>query len=259
MHNLLLLLLLFYFLMIEMSSAQILKPKTQEFVTKIAKNINWMTEDYPPYNYSESDEIKGISVSLLKKIYLNLDIQSTQLKLTLYPWARAYKTLQQDSNSCLFSMTHTQDRAEQFNFIGPIIDTRISLISLSNKNLATDPKTLAKMRIGVVKDDIGHQLLLKKGMSEKRFVFLSTGYEMVKMLAMGRVDMIAYGENIAKFQFTKAGILPSQYKVISVLKSSQLGFACNKQVPKPFIDALQKSLMEVKIKELENFNPTKKD
>lgn len=152
-------------------------------------------------------------------------------------------------------MTHTQDRAQQFNFVGPIIDTRISLISLSNKNLAVDPKALAKMRIGVVKDDIGHQLLLKTGMTEKRFVFLSTGYEMVKMLAMGRVDMIAYGENIAKFQFTKAGISPSQYKVISVLKNSQLGFACNKQVPKSFINALQKSLIEVRIKELEKFNP----
>jgi len=252
MHNLFF--LLFYCLLIETSLAETSNLPVQKSITSIATNIKWMTEDYPPYNYIESDKIKGLSVTLLKKIYSNLDIQPQQLNLKLYPWARAYKTLQQDNNSCLFSMTHTQDRAEQFNFIGPIIDTRISLISLSNKNLATDPKALAKMRIGVVKDDIGHQLLLKKGMSEKRFVFLSTGFEMVKMLAMGRVDMIAYGENIAKFQFGKAGISPTEYKVISVLKNSQLGFACNKQVPKIFINAMQKSLMEVKVKELESFN-----
>ncbi|MBU2970801.1 transporter substrate-binding domain-containing protein [Pseudoalteromonas sp. C2R02] len=236
--------------------AQVTTLPVKESIDHIASSINWMTEDYPPYNYIESGEIKGISVILIKKIYSNLDIQPELLNLSLYPWARAYKTLQQDKNSCLFSMTHTQERAEQFNFIGPIIDTRISLISLSDRNLATHPKALTKMRIGVVKNDIGHQLLLKKGMSEKRFVFLSTGYEMVKMLAMGRVDIIAYGENIAKFQFGKAGILPSQYKVISVLKNSQLGFACNKQVPKPFIEALQKSLMKVKIEELQQFNQT---
>jgi len=243
-------LLVFYFLLIESSLAQALNPS----VNDIAENINWMTEDYPPYNYIESGEIKGLSVGLLNQIYLNLNIDLKNLNLTLYPWARAYKTLQQDKNSCLFSMTHTQDRANKFNFVGPIIDTRISLISLSNRHLKIDAKSLSKMRIGVVKDDIGHQLLLKKGMSEKRFVFLSTGYEMVKMLALGRVDLIAYGENIAKFQFSKAGISPADYKVISVLKNSQLGFACNKHVPKEFIDALQKSLMEVKLKEFEKFN-----
>ena len=216
-----------------------------------------MTEDYPPYNYLEEDKIKGLSVKLLQEIYANLKIEPDQLKLTLYPWARAYKILQQNKHTCLFSMTHTQERAALFNFIGPIIDTRISLISLSNNNFDIGEKALEKMRIGVVKDDIGHQLLLKTGMSEKRFVFLATGYEMVQMLALGRVDLIAYGENIAKFQFTKAGILPSEYKVISVLKNSQLGFACNKQVPKVFVDAMQKSLMEVKMKELANFNSLK--
>ncbi|SFD19019.1 substrate-binding periplasmic protein [Pseudoalteromonas denitrificans] len=227
-------------------------------VAKIAIDIKWMTEDYPPYNYLDNGELSGLSVDLLKQIYTDLNVDFNQLHLSLYPWARAYKTLQDNPNTCLFSMTHTKERAEKFNFVGPIIDTRISIIALSSRQFNADPQSLEKLSIGVVKDDIGHQLLIKKGIPKAQFVFLSSGYEMVKMLALGRVDLVAYGENIAKFQFSKAGILPSQYRVVSVLDNSQLGFACNKKVPKIFIEAMQKSLIRIKIKDLQKFTWPKK-
>lgn len=63
-----LLFLLFYLSSIEMSLAQVSRLPLKESVTNIASSINWMTEDYPPYNYIESGELKGISVTLLNKI-----------------------------------------------------------------------------------------------------------------------------------------------------------------------------------------------
>ena len=47
-----------------------------------------ITEDFPPMNYMEKGEIKGISTAIVKKVLERANIPYT---LELLPWARGYE------------------------------------------------------------------------------------------------------------------------------------------------------------------------
>lgn len=211
-------------------------------------SINWYTEDYPPFNYEQEGEIKGIAIDILKATYAELDWPLATEKIEIMPWARVYRILQNEPNACVFSITHTGERAKLFNFIGPVMPNTVAIIGHTNSTiddmqLSTD----LSLRFGVVKNDIGHQLLKQYGIPEAQFVYLKTGYELVKMLEHKRVDLIAYGDIIARYQFNRAKINPSQYRIIKPLLKSFLGFACNKDVPQQVIEKLDNAVKQVVI------------
>ncbi|QTH71399.1 substrate-binding periplasmic protein [Pseudoalteromonas xiamenensis] len=212
----------------------------------VQPKINWYTEDYPPFNYMHEGQIEGISIKVLRAMYKQLDWTFDEEDILLMPWARVYKTLEDSPNACVFSITYTEERARQFNFIGPMIHNTVSLIGHKESDYSdVDLKNIPGLKVGVVKNDIGHQLLVKEGFHEYQFVYLKTGYELVRMLKLKRVDLIAYGDVIARFQFSRAHIDPNNYKIIAPLYQSFLGMACNKAVDDEVIKTLNQTLVEV--------------
>lgn len=209
-------------------------------------NIKWYTEDYPPFNYQQTGEIKGIAVDILKKAYSELNWPLNTDDISIMPWTRAYYTLKSDANACLFSMTFTKERAKNFNFIGTVMPNTVAIIghqdsSINEIQLRTD----FNLRYGVVKNDIGHQTLMEYGIPDNQFVFLKTGFELVKMLEHKRVDLIAYGDVIARYQLERANISPNKFKIVKPLLKSLLGYACNKSVPSDVIQTLNTSIEQI--------------
>lgn len=208
--------------------------------------INWYTEEYPPFNYLHEGELEGISIRVLRALYQKLNWQLKETDILLMPWARTYKTLEESDNACVFSITYTKERAKQFQFIGPMIQNTVSLIGSKESDYQeVDIKNIASIKIGVVKNDIGHQVLLKEGFSEHQFVFLKTGFELVRMLNMRRVDLIAYGDVIARFQFLNANINFRDYKIVQPLLQSYLGMACNAKVDKTLVAQMNAALKTI--------------
>lgn len=208
--------------------------------------INWYTEEYPPFNYVHDGKLEGIAITVLNAMYRKLGWALKEDDIVLMPWPRTYKTLQESDNACVFSITYTKARAQEFQFIGPMIENTVSLIGSSESDFQeVDIKNIQSIKIGVVKNDIGHQILLQEGFSERQFVFLKTGYELVRMLKMKRVDLIAYGDAIARFQFSKANINFRDYKIVQPLFQSYLGMACNAKVDKTLVEQLNVTMRVV--------------
>jgi polar amino acid transport system substrate-binding protein len=62
------------------------------------------------------------------------------------------------------------------------------------------------------------------------------------MLAKGRLDAIVYAEDIARFQFARAGIDPAQYETVFVLKNSHMGYAFHNSTDPRTLEPLRKAL-----------------
>jgi ABC-type amino acid transport substrate-binding protein len=88
-----LLALLFLWVMIDSSAADaesnLGDPKQ---VVSVLENLNWITEEYPPFNYGDTDtsEISGAAVEILLKIFSKLGVSSNNVDFKIYPWARSY-------------------------------------------------------------------------------------------------------------------------------------------------------------------------
>ncbi|TLX46846.1 ABC transporter substrate-binding protein [Pseudoalteromonas phenolica] len=208
-------------------------------------DTQWYTEDYPPFNYQSQGQLHGLAFNVLRTAYQNLDWHMDASNIMLTPWPRAYKAVQQQANSCVFSMTYTESRAKLFNFVGLVIPNTVAVIAHKNSGISIEQLKRDKtLTFGVVKNDIGHQSLLDFGIPESQFVYLKTGLELVRMVDYKRVDLIAYGDAIARYQFKRAKIDPQNYRLLLPLLESKLGYACNKGVPKTLLQRLDKAIKD---------------
>ncbi len=70
-----------------------------------AADFKIMTEEYPPYNYTEDGKLTGLSsevmVELTKRLGHSGDIE-------VLSWARAYGLIQKKDGLILYSMTRTE-------------------------------------------------------------------------------------------------------------------------------------------------------
>ncbi|MCF2857761.1 transporter substrate-binding domain-containing protein [Pseudoalteromonas sp. SMS1] len=216
----------------------------------------WFTEDYPPFNYHVNGNVEGIAINALKTIYRDLNWDFDAKEVMLLPWPRAYHMTLANHNACIFSMTYTEERAKLFQFVGPAMDNHVAIIGHKETEYQLpDLQSLGKLKVGVVKNDIGHQLLRQAGVNKESLVFLASGFELVQMLKLKRIDLIAYGDVIARYQFKRAGIDPSHFRIVLPLRSSYLGFACNQGVRKRLVEQMNRALKVIKRREPEIFDP----
>lgn len=209
-----------------------------------------MTENYPPFNFSQNDKLQGISVDLIEAMLKNAGSDKSRKDIQLLPWARGYHYLQNEKNACLFATTKTEEREKLFKWAGPISDTTIVLTSRKDRKVSIKtPDDLKKYRVGAVIKDIGEQLLLEAGLTPKAID--STGgtnaiLKSIKKMNIGRMDAFAYEESVLKWELKQQGFDVMQYETVYVLKTGELYYAFNSETSDQIIHKLQESLDELK-------------
>ncbi|MGK0399401.1 MAG: polar amino acid transport system substrate-binding protein [Gammaproteobacteria bacterium] len=217
-------------------------------VIQAIQNLNWITEEYPPFNYRDpsTGEITGASVEVLMQIFAKLGIKSDSINLKLYPWARGYHKVLNDAGTALFSTTYTLQRLQDMKFLGPIAPNVIAVTARKSRQLKIESvEDLDQLKISVVRDDIGEQLLLGQGVKPESIDSLNTGLSMVKKLASGRVDAVAYTFVTTLSLFERAKINPDDFEIIYILKQSNMGYAFHNDTDARILEPMRKALDEL--------------
>ncbi len=203
-------------------------------------SLKIMTEDYPPFNYQQDGELRGLSVDLMLEMLKRAGASHAKSDIELLPWARGYNlTLNRDCHA-LFSTTRTEDREELFKWVGPFVPTIVGLTAKKSSRLKIkSAEELHKMRIGVVKDDVGHLLLKAAGLTDDKLDIVLYNDQNYKKLAAGRIDAVAYETNVTKFGLVSIGESLADYEVIHVLKRGDLYLALNKKTEDDIVRTLQ--------------------
>lgn len=213
-------------------------------------DIYFTTENYPPYNFEENGKLQGISVELLILMLKKLNAKQTIKDIHLKPWARGYNALLKIPNTCLFSTIRTKQRESLFKWVGPITTTSISLIARKDKNIKINSvKDIYNYKIGVVRDDIGEQLLLKAGIPSEnldRISGINVITQSIKKLNKARFDAWAYDHDVALWTIKKFGFDPDDYQIVYSLQKGDLYYAFHKDSSDLLIQKLQKALDELK-------------
>ena len=214
------------------------------------KNIKFMTENYPPFNFQENGELQGISVDLITATMKRIDPSFDQSRIELLPWARGYKIVQEEKNTCLFAMTRTDARENLFKWAGPILSEDIGIIARKDRKIKINSfNDLRKYRIGTVMNDIGEQLLNEKGILNSkldRVSGITSILSSIKKLNSGRIDLFSYGPTAFKWEAKRRGYNPNNYELVFGLKKVKYYYAFNKNTPDNVINQIQKVIDEVK-------------
>jgi polar amino acid transport system substrate-binding protein len=155
----------------------------------MAESLMIYTEVFPPDQYVGHDgKLTGYAVEIVQEIQRRTGNQDP---IQLVPWARGYREAQQKPGVVLFSVARLAERDSLFEWIGPIKESVSYFYVKSGSKAAIDSLEQAKSleRIGVYKDDVRDQYLVKAGFTN---LDRSVDQEIIlKKLLAGRIDAMA--------------------------------------------------------------------
>jgi len=210
-------------------------------------DIVFMTEQYPPYNFEDNNKLQGIAVDTLALMLQRAGSKQTRENIKLLPWARGYKRLLSEPNTCLFSTTRTEEREHLFKWVGPIAPEAVGLIARKERKIEIGSvEDIEKHKIGTIRDDVAEQYLISAGISVDDMERVPKTILNIKKLNRGRIDLWAYDENVAMWELKANGFNPADYESVYVLGSKNQYFACHKGTSDSVIQKLQAALDTLK-------------
>lgn len=184
------------------------------------------TEEWPPYNYAEGKEVKGISTDILRAA---CEIAKLQCTFQVVPWARAYKTASHVPNTVVYTTARKPSREKEFLWVGPILPRTTWVYgNTAQTQSVRDFKDLAKIRIGVVREEAAQQDLEAVGVPISAFNVQSSNADVLRMLINGSVDAMVDTEVGMAWNLRNAGITPTTVsKLMKLTDDGAYYFALN--------------------------------
>ena len=215
--------------------------------TVSAKDLTYITEQYPPYNYQEDGKLQGISVDLLEKVWERSGVSLNRSIVKLLPWTDGYQRALNENNTVLFAIARSPEREQLFKWAGPIGTDRTVLFTKADRNInISSPQDLKKYKIGAIGDDIAVQMLLDDGIKKEDLILEATSKQIIGMLKNRSIDAWAYGDITGIWLIQQSGGNASDYKVAYVLGENNAYYAFNKETPDSLVQSFQQALDYIK-------------
>lgn len=165
-------------------------------VCAYSQSIEVVTEQYPPYNYKENGQLKGISTEIVQAVLKEAGLTAN---IKLYPWARAYKLAKEKENVLIYSISRTPHREKLFKWVGVIAHIDFYIFALKERtDIQIDQlEDAKKYNVGVVRKDALEQFFTSKGFSNVNKSISNKA--VMEMLFAKRVDLWPISEFAASY------------------------------------------------------------
>jgi polar amino acid transport system substrate-binding protein len=202
-----------------------------------ARALTFVTEENPPFNYTEQGKVVGISTEIVTELARRGGVPA---QIQSMPWEQAYIAAQRDKETCIYSTARIDNRERLFFWIGPIATNQWVLIAKSD--FAGTVKTVEdarKYRVGVVAKDAKIEFLMSKGVTDLREV--SEDGLVPPRLGLGRDDpnrLDLWATSAYGARRTAAGANVKDVKVILNINRVPLFLACGRNTSPQTVKAL---------------------
>ena len=206
-------------------------------------NLNYLTEEWAPYNYQEDGVPAGISVDVLEAVFQTIGVNRTRSDVRIVPLADGFRAVQQDGSTVLFSIVRTPEREPLYQWAGPFTKARFVLFAPVGRGITiTSPADLDQYRIGVVRDSVENTLLTRLGVNASHIITEATPGEVLALLEDGQIDLWATGDLAGRHQMTMTAADPTAYEIVYTLGENDFSFIFSRDVPEPLVTAFQYAL-----------------
>ena len=203
-----------------------------------------MTEEYPPFNYTDTNgNLVGSSTEIVKAIITKLGLD---INIEVLPWAQAYDTVLLEPDAALYSMARTPERENLFMWVGPIGSYENWLYAKKGSSTRVSSLDEAKTveGIAVVKDEAGQQKLAQQGFIN--FVYTDSTADGLKKLVAGQADLwLGTGADV-ELVAKKAGVDPAGIEAVAFVHKVDLYIGFNKNTAYATILSWQTALDSLK-------------
>ena len=210
-------------------------------IPSAAQALTLVTEENPPFNYTEQGKVVGISTEIVSELGKRAGIA---MQIQSMPWERAYITAQAEKETCIYSTVRLENRERLFSWIGPI--ARNKWVLIGKTDFAGSVKTVEdarKYRVGVVAKDAKIEFLMSKGVTDLREVS-EDGLNPPRLVLSrddpNRIDLWATSAYGARGTAARSGV--KDIKLILTLRDVPLYLACGRHTSPETVRALTRAL-----------------
>ena len=211
----------------------------QEYRVKI------YTEEYPPYNHWEDNKVVGTSTELVRDVIERLKGEIFFDEIELVPWARAYDEALNTKNNAVYTIARTKEREELFRWICPVACAEVGIIARKINSIRIDElEDLKGLRVGVVREDVGHQMLRKR-LPEYEFDISNSSESNLLKLQQGRIDVFVYDTNVFGSMLEIMGLKPDEFEAVHVLGKMPFCVAFNVDTDEVVLQKFRTAFTEI--------------
>ncbi|OUS26308.1 hypothetical protein A9Q99_18955 [Gammaproteobacteria bacterium 45_16_T64] len=191
------------------------------------------TEELPPYSFKGGDK-RGAAIDIASALFERSGLDY-EVKIT--PWKRAYVTVENTPNTCLFPAQRNQEREASFHWVSPLYISQTAFYGLETDGLVIRTLNDAKgLKIGSYNGSAAAEYLQGWGHDVKT---VAHDKQNIMKLSRNRVDLWASDTLSAAYQAKKHNtVLQRKLVYFSTLRA----LACSLDIPKAIVDKLQAEL-----------------
>ncbi len=209
--------------------------------------LNYLTEEWAPFNYQDNGNVTGISVEILEAVFRNTGVNRSQVNVRIVPLEEGFQIAQNNTSTVLFSIVRTPERESLYKWAGPFTKASFVLYAPMSRNITiSSPEDLNKYRIGVVKSSIENNLLTSQGVNASQIVNGKNPEDLLRMLEESQIDLWATGDLAGRHQMLQTATDPNAYEIVYTLKEDDLYYIFSKDVPDTLVNAFQQALENVR-------------
>jgi len=206
-----------------------------------AVTLSFLTEENPPFNYTENGKIVGSAAEIVRQISTRAGHPGA---IEILPWEEAYVRAQAEKNTCVFATARLENRERLFLWVGPLANNLWALYAKSDFAVPIRTlKDLAPYRIGAVTRDAKGDFLRENAVTNLRFVRDDRDNPPRLLLPADNPDHIDLwittlysGKSIAK------AAKVADVKLVFIAAEQPLYLACNPQTDRGVVKALSDAL-----------------
>jgi polar amino acid transport system substrate-binding protein len=209
--------------------------------------LQYLTEEWAPYNYQKDGVASGISVDVLEAAFREMGVNRSRADVRIVPLSEAFSQAQNHTGTVVFSIVLSQEREPLYKWAGPFTKARFVVWApVSRKITITSPADLNQYRIGTVKGTIENTLLTSQGVDSSHIVNGLVPADLIRMLEQGEIDLWATGDITGRYELQAAGSNPDAYEIVYTLSENDFYFIFSKDVSDELIRAFSQALVAVR-------------
>ena len=208
-----------------------------------APALTLITEENPPFNFTQDGKPTGATTEVVEEIIRRLDIKAP---IEVLPWARGYKRLQSEANVALFVTAQTPERKALFKWVGPLYLARTVFYAHKSRGLKIESLEDAK-KVGAIatyKDDVREQILRSLGFSN--LDSSNSQHSNLRKLMSGRADLWV-SDNISGPRIMRdEGIRLNQLEEVYEIQVTPVFITFSQKTQDTVVQAWQETLDQMK-------------
>lgn len=202
------------------------------------------TENYPPYNSAttgegfahQAEDITGICTDMVKAMMSRLDYDFV---MKMRDWSLAYDWVQGRENHGLFCTARTDQRENQFQWVGPLASIEWTLFAAPDSDITLDSLEEARQyTIAGYKGDVMSDYLIGEGFD---VIVNVTGEQNPKRLILGQADLWVTDGSVGPLVAEEVhGIIG--LKPVLVFRETPMYLAVSNETDRAVVDDFQQAI-----------------